>query len=93
MDVSGQTGAVDGSVGDMESATDEALGGKSDEEISEEINNALDSDKVDIDFEKAGRLSSFFDNLLNCFGSPYETVLLLSLSLALGAFLIGRRYG
>ena len=93
LDVSDKTGAVDGSVGDMENATDEVLGGKSDEEINDEINNALDSDKIDIDFDRAGKLSDFFDNLLKCFGVSYQTVLLLSLSLGLGAFLIGRRYG
>lgn len=92
LDVSDKTGAVDGSVGDIESATDNALGGKSDEEIQDEISSALDSDSLDLDFNKAGRISAFFDGLLNCFGDDYKSVLLLSLSLGLGAFLIGRRY-
>lgn len=93
LDVSDKTGAVDGSVGDMENATDEALGGKSDDEINEEISGALDSDKIDIDMTKAARVSGFFDKLLTSFGASYQSLLLLSLSLGLGAFLIGRRYG
>ena len=93
LDVSDKTGAVNGSLDDMDGATADALRGKSEEEIQSEVSAALDPDKVNIDFDKAGRISWFFDKLLECFGSSYQSVLLLSLTLGLGAFLIGRRYG
>ena len=91
LDTSEQTGAVDGTVGGIDNATDEALGGKSDEEIQEEINSALSGD-IGLDFTKANRISNFFDDLLTAFGASYKSLLLLSLSLGLAAFLIGRRY-
>lgn len=92
LDSSGDTGKVSGSIDNVDDAKDGALGGKSDKEIQAEINSALDSDKIGLDFTKAGRISNFFDNLLNAFGSGYKTLLMLSLSLGLAGFLIGRRW-
>lgn len=93
LDSSGQTDKVDGTIGGIDGATSDAMGGKTDEEVQAEVESSLDTDKIGLDFNKANRISSFFDNLLNAFGSSYKALLLLSLSLGLAAFLIGRRYG
>lgn len=93
LDSSGETGKVDGALGDIDGATNNAMGGKNEAQVKAEINNALDPDKIGLDFSKANRLSVFFDDTLSAFGSSYKSLLLLSLSLGLGAFLIGRRYG
>lgn len=95
LDSSGETNKVNGTVGDIDSVTDEALGGKSDAEIQGEVEGALDWNKIgnSLDFEKAQRMSTFYDRCLTVFGSKYNSLLLLSLILGLAAFLIGRRYG
>lgn len=91
LDTSEQTGAIDGTVGGIDDATSDALGGKSDAEIQAEIDGALSGD-IGLDMNKAGRISGFFDDLLDAFGADYKSLVLLSLSLGLAAFLIGRRY-
>lgn len=83
---------IDGEINDIESAENEALGGKSDEQIQQDVDNALDYDIDSIDQDAASAISGFFDDLLTCFGSSYESVLLLSLTLGLASFIIGRRY-
>lgn len=83
---------IDGEINDIESAENEALGGKSDEQIQQDVDNALDYDIDSIDQDAASAVSGFFDDLLTCFGSSYESVLLLSLTLGLASFIIGRRY-
>lgn len=93
LDSSGETDKVDGALGDIDGATSNAMGGKTDEEVQNEINSALDSDSIGLDFNKANRVSNFFDNCLNSFGTSYKTLLMLSLCLGLSAFLIGRKYG
>ena len=80
-------------VGDqMNELEDEALGGKSDEEIQQEVDNALSFDTDTLDKNAAKSMSDFFDDLLNVFGADYQALLMLALSLALAAFIIGRRY-
>ena len=79
-------------VSDITDAENAALGGKTDEEIQQDIDNALDFDGDSLDYNSAQRVSWLFDGLLNCFGSDYETLLFLSLTLGLAAFLIGRRW-
>lgn len=93
LDSSGETDKVDGTIGGIDDATSNAMGGKTDEQIQAEVENSLDPDKIGLDFNKAQRLSVFFDDTLDTFGSSYKALLLLSLSLGLAAFLIGRRYG
>lgn len=95
LDSSGETDKVNGAVGDVDGATDEALGGKSETEIQGEVDGALDWNKIgnSVDFEKAQRMSTFYDRCLTVFGSKYNSLLLLSLILGLAAFLIGRKYG
>lgn len=83
---------VDGEIADIEDAENAALGGKSDEEIQQDVDAALDYDINSIDKDAASTVSGFFDDLLTCFGSSYESVLLLSLTLGLASFIIGRRY-
>lgn len=82
----------DGTADNFANAEDAALGGKSDEEIQTEINNALNFDIGVFDTVKVGKIHSLFDNVLNVTGS-WQSLFVLSLTLGLGAFLIGRRYG
>lgn len=94
LDSSGETNKVNGTVGGIDDATDEALGGKSEAEIQSEVDGALDPKQLgNIDVTKAKRMSTFYDRCLKSFGTAYNSLLLLSLVLGLGAFLIGRRYG
>lgn len=82
----------DSAISDYDNAERNALGGKSDSQIQAEIGSAL-SGTDEIDWTKANRISNFFDGLLNAFGNDYKSLVLLSLTLGLAAFLIGRRYG
>lgn len=95
LDSSGETGKVDGAIGDIDDATNNALGGKTEAEIQAEVSGALDFNNIQngLDWDKANRMSVFYDRSLEAFGSGYNSLLLLSLVLGLGAFLIGRRYG
>lgn len=83
----------DGTKDDFANAEDAALGGKSDAEIQEEVNNALNFDIGVFDTVKIGKIHSLFDNVLDALGSSWQSLFVLSLTLGLGAFLIGRRYG
>lgn len=82
----------DSAINDFSDAESAALGGKSDEDIQAEVDGALDGGTDTIDWTKAKRISSFFDTTLNTFGPDYKTLLVLSLTLGLAAFLTGRRY-
>lgn len=83
----------DGTKDEFANAEDAALGGKSDAEIQEEVNNALDFDVNVFDTTKIGKIHYLFDNVLDALGSSWQSLFVLSLTLGLGAFLIGRRYG
>ncbi len=82
----------DDAMGEIEDAEDAALGGKTDEEIQQDVNNALSFDVNTLDQNAAVAMAGYFDNLLSHFGVDYQALLLLSLSLGLAAFIIGRRY-
>lgn len=82
----------DSAINDFSDAESAALGGKSDEDIQAEVDGALDGGTDTIDWTKAKRISNFFDTTLNTFGPDYKTLLVLSLTLGLAAFLTGRRY-
>lgn len=71
---------------------DGALGGKTDEEIQAEVDEALDFDMDSLDNNASFAMSGLFDGLLVVFGADYQSLLLLALSLGLAAFIIGRRY-
>lgn len=81
-----------GAVDDIENAENAALGGKSDEQIQQDVNQALSFDINTLDQSAAAAMANYFDNLLTHFGLDYQALLLLSLSLGLAAFIIGRRY-
>lgn len=76
----------------MDELEQEALGGKTDEEIQQEVENALSFDTDSLDKNASSAMSGFFDDLLDVFGADYQALLMLALSLALAAFIIGRRY-
>lgn len=80
---------VNDKVQDSENAENEALGGKTDEEIQKEIDNAFN---VQIDISNDGNIAVAyaFDKLLTAFGSQYSGLLLLSLTLGTACFIIGR---
>lgn len=69
-----------------------ALGGKTDEQIQQEVDNALSFDTGSLDGNASQKLSGLFDGLLVVFGVDYQSLLMLALSLGLAAFIIGRRY-
>jgi len=83
----------DGTTDNFKNAEDAALGGKTDSQIQEEINNAIDFDINIFDSAKIGKMHSLFDNVLSACGSSYQALFMLCLTLGLAAFLIGRRYG
>lgn len=83
----------DSTANDFANAEAAANGGKTDEEIQEEVDNALNFDISVFDSTKVGKIHSLFDNVLDALGSSWQALFLLSLTLGLGAFLIGRRYG
>lgn len=76
----------------MEDLENEALGGKSDEQIQQEVDQALDFEMGSLDQDAQQGISGFFDGLLDVFGPDYQALLMLALSLGLAAFIIGRRY-
>lgn len=89
----GADGVDDGTTDDLKNAESAALGGKSDEQIEDEINNALTFDIWSFGARNITRIKQLFTNVYNVFGSNYQSLFLLSLTLGLAAFLIGRRYG
>lgn len=76
----------------MGNLENDALGGKSDEEIANDVNSALSFDVGSLDSNAQAGVSGFFDGLLIVFGVDYQSLLVLSLSLGLAAFIIGRKY-
>lgn len=91
-DSSGTTSNVDDAVGGVGDSTSAAMGGKSDAEVQADVDAALSFDDSDIDYTVAGKISGFFDGLLDVFGKKYKSLLLLSLTLGLAGFLIGRKW-
>ncbi len=89
---SGAENIDDSTANDFKDSESAALGGKSDSEIQAEVSNALDFDIGVFDSVKIGKIHSLFDDVLNVTGS-WQSLFVLSLTLGLGAFLIGRRYG
>ncbi len=81
----------DSTANDFSNAEQEALGGKTDTQIQAEVNDALNGGSSGLDFTKANKISNFFNNCMSSFG--IETLVLFSLCMGLGAFIIGRRYG
>lgn len=76
----------------MGNLENDALGGKTDEEIANDVNSALSFDVGTLDADAQAGISGFFDGLLVCFGADYQALMMLALSLGLAAFIIGRRY-
>ena len=83
---------LDQSSDEMTDLENGALGGKSDEQIQQEVDNALSFDVDSLDSNATGSLATYFDGLLVVFGADYQSLLMLALSLGLAAFIIGRRY-
>ncbi len=84
---------VDDMTGDFGNAENDALGGKTDEEIQEEVNNALsDYELPDETLDNVSIVGDTFLDLLEAFGAEYQSVMVLALTLGLAAFLVGRSY-
>lgn len=86
-DTSGDVGNKSDDIGDLENS---ALGGKSSDDVTSDFSNTVDISVLD--GGSASDISDFFNGLLNVFGLHYKSVLVLSLSLGMACFLIGRRY-
>lgn len=76
----------------MEKSQNAALGGKSDDQIQDELGEAIDFDFGSIDSSGQSKLNSFITKLSTVFGKQYMACILLSCTLGLGCFIIGRRY-
>lgn len=76
---------------DLGNAENEALGGKTDEEIQAELGGVLATDNLP-SVTSSGMVSVIFDKLLMAFGNEYMSLLMLSLILGLASFLVGRQY-
>ena len=83
---------MDNKGNEMSGLENDALGGKSDEQIQQEVDSALSFDVDSLDSNATGSLATYFDGLLVVFGADYQSLLMLALSLGLAAFIIGRRY-
>lgn len=83
---------LNNSADELTDLENEALGGKSDEEIAAEVDEALDFDMSSLDSNASSAMAGLFDDMLDVFGTDYQALLLLALSLGLAAFIIGRRY-
>lgn len=83
---------LDNKSDEMGQLENDALGGKSDEDIKQDVDNALSFDVGSLDSSATGSMSGFFDDLLGVFGADYQALLMLALSLGLAAFILGRRY-
>lgn len=93
-------------VGDLDSAQNEALGGKTPEDVKEEIEDTLNSDKLKEELEEENEIEfeeieleditvvnqNVFNVVFDCFGGKWASYVVLSLSLAFACFVIGRRY-
>lgn len=89
-DTSGQVNDMTGGMADAES---EALGGKSDEEVKQEVAGAMTTVTPPASASTAAiGVRDLFDKMLAVFGDGYNSVLMLSLTLGSAAFLIGRSY-
>lgn len=77
-------------MGDAES---DALGGKSDQEIQQEIQGVLSGDGLpSVNGGGVVAVANTFDLLLDAFGKDYQALLILALTLGLAAVLVGRSF-
>ena len=76
---------------EAQQAQDDALGGKTNEQIQSEIEGAVDFDFSSFDNENTGSMRLFVVNVMNCFGGEYASVLLFSCVMGLAIFIIGRK--
>lgn len=91
-DSSDSTDKIDGTTSDIADAEKDALGGKTDEEIQQEVEDAFEIEDDAVNPEDGEKVSELFMGLLDCFGPEYETLLVISLTLGLAGFIIGRKW-
>lgn len=89
----GMEDEVQGAEDDYNSAVDDALGGKSDEEIQQEADAAADYDFDSLDQGSISGVQSFMDGLLDVLGPDYLSLLLFSCTMGLCIYVIGRKRG
>ena len=76
---------------EAQQAQDDALGGKTQEEIQADIEGAVDFDFNSFDNENTGSMRLFVVNVMNSFGGEYSSLLLFSCVMGLAIFIIGRK--
>lgn len=89
----GMQDKVDGEQAKYDSAVDNALGGKSDEEIQAEVEAVANYDWGSLDQASVSGVKGFMDNLLSVFGADYMSLLLFSCTMGVAIYVIGRRRG
>lgn len=84
---------VQGAEDEYNNAVDDALGGKTDEEIQQEAEAAADYDFDSLDQVAVSGVQGFMNSLLNVLGTDYLSLLLFSCTMGLCIYVIGRRRG
>lgn len=78
---------------DMENAEKAAKGGKTDAQIKSEAKAAVDPAQFSELKGNTTTINNFVVNTLDSFGSGYKSLILLSCSLGLGCFVMGKKVG
>ena len=76
----------------MDSIKNDALQGKTDDEIMSDVENAMNFDFDQSLPADSGKVRDFLNSLQNVLGTDYMGAVMLSLTLGLACFIIGRRY-
>ena len=84
---------VQGAEDDYNNAVDGALGGKSDQEIQQDVEDAADFDFDSLDQNSVSGVKSFMEGLLDVLGSDYMALLLFSCTMGVCIYVIGRKRG
>lgn len=87
----GKDDELNGAMSDYDDAYNEAVGGKSDQEIVDEVSGQVDYDYGALDQQSVSGVTGFLSDLLDSFGADYKSLLMLSLTIGLAVYVIGRR--
>lgn len=87
----GKDDDLNGAMSDYDDAYNAAVGGKSDQEIVDEVSGRVDYDYGALDQQSVSGVTGFLTDLLDSFGADYKSLLMLSLTIGLAVYVIGRR--
>lgn len=87
----GKDDDLNGAMSGYDDAYNAAVGGKSDQEIVDEVSGQVDYDYGAFDQQSVSGVTGFLTDLLDSFGDDYKSLLMLSLTIGLAVYVIGRR--